>query len=403
LAILLAITAVSSVAYLGTSYDIVISTNSNGLELRLTPRFREEPIIEWPFGGDRDLPPRFPTMEDDDIPDTFDPAPPVVLGDGTTLELQPLPEDRESAQLSFQEIYVKCSPSVVSVEVTIRSGFQYGSGSGVVMTENGYIITNAHVIEDARQVYVVLQDGERFVAAVVGEDMETDIAVLKIDAAGLPPAAFGNSDLLQIGEEVAVIGNPLGQLHSMSNGIISALDREITHEGITMRLIQTNAAINEGNSGGPLINRYGQVVGITNMKLVGGGWFSATVEGMGFAIPTTTIKPVVDAIIAHGHVPGRPSIGIIIRTVEAPEAAASGIEPGLYVESVSPGTDAAAQGLSPGDRILAFNGRDISTAFDLREQIRGFQAGDTIRLTIERNGRTMDLDIMLMDSAALGN
>ena len=389
------------------SFDITVSTSASGLELHFSPRVQEtaprreaprrEPEPPRVFDGYETYPYVPPHIEDN-TQDHFDPAPAVVLGDGTTLELHPRPPGGEDAWLSFQEIYVKLSPSVVLVEVTLRGGFGHGSGTGVVMTENGYIITNAHVVEGARQIRVVLENGEGFVAALVGEDVNSDIAVLKIDAQGLVPAVFGDSDTLQIGEEVAVIGNPLGQLHSMSNGIISALNREVVYDGITMRLIQTNAAINEGNSGGPLINRYGQVVGITNMKLV--GWFSS-VEGMGFAIPTTTVKPVVDAIIAHGYVPGRPGIGVVIHTVDNREAAASGIAPGIYVQSVVPNSDAAAQGLREGDRIVAFDGREVSSALELRDQIQRFTAGDTVRITIERDGRTMDLNIMLMDSALL--
>jgi len=405
LAVILAIMTVSWFA----SFDITVERSARGLELHFSPRMRETPPREAPrrdpepprvFDGYETYPYTPPQMEDD-MRDHFDPAPAVVLGDGTTLELHPRPAGGVDAQLSFQEIYVKLSPSVVLVEVTFRGGFGgfgHGSGSGVVMTENGYIITNAHVVEGAQQIRVVLESGEGFIAALVGEDVNSDIAVLKIDAQGLIPAVFGDSDLLQIGEEVAVIGNPLGQLHSMSNGIISALNREIVYDGITMRLIQTNAAINEGNSGGPLINRYGQVVGITNMKLV--GWFSS-VEGMGFAIPTTTVKPVVDAIIAHGYVPGRPGIGIVIRTVDNREAAADGIAPGIYVQSVVPNSDAAAQGIREGDRIAAFDGREVSTALELRDQIQRFEAGDTVRITIERDGRMIDLNIMLMDSALL--
>jgi len=389
------------------SFDITVSTSARGLELQFSPRIQEpaprretprrEPEPPRVFDGYETYPYIPPGIEDDMFQDHFDPAPAVVLGDGTTLELYPRPEGGADAQLSFQEIYVKLSPSVVLVEVALR-GFGHGSGTGVVMTEDGYIITNAHVVEDARQIRVILENGEGFTAALVGEDVYSDIAVLKIDARGLTPAVFGDSDELQIGEEVAVIGNPLGQLHSMSNGIISALNREIVYDGITMRLIQTNAAINEGNSGGPLINRYGQVVGITNMKLV--GWFSS-VEGMGFAIPTTTVKPVVDTILAHGYVPGRPGIGIVIRTVDNREAAAEGIAPGIYVQSVVPNSDAAAQGMREGDRIVAFDGREVSTALELRDQIQRFAAGDTVRVTIERDGRTLDLNVMLMDSALL--
>ncbi|MCL2588173.1 MAG: trypsin-like peptidase domain-containing protein, partial [Oscillospiraceae bacterium] len=331
--------------------------------------------------------------------DDFPAMPTAVLGDGTTLELRPLPLpdiDGNSPRLSFQEIFQEKSDSVVLVEVQLRMG--RGSGTGVIMTENGYIITSAHVVEDARAVHVTLQDGTRFEAAIVGMDANTDIAVLKIDATDLSPAEFGDSDLLQVGEEVAVIGNPLGHLHSMSNGIVSALDRDVVYDGITMRLIQTNAAINEGNSGGPLFNLYGQVVGITNMKLV--GHFNS-IEGMGFAVPTALLKPVVESIIEHGRVVGRPALGVIVRSVDELDAIIEGVEPGVYIQRVLEDTDAYAQGLQEDDRIVSANGAEIISSFDLREQILSFTAGDTITLVIERDGEEIELQVRLMDADLL--
>ncbi|MCL2569085.1 MAG: trypsin-like peptidase domain-containing protein [Oscillospiraceae bacterium] len=398
---ILLIIGISSIAQLFADYEVRLHSTSYGLQIELRPRIRAEDIVQSP--GQVPIPPPDRTPENgiawNGESDTAR-MPVAILGDGTTLTLHPIPtydETGASPQLSFQEIFQKCSPSVVFIEVRLRFPLGSASGTGVIMTENGYIITSAHVIEDARQVIVTLQDGRSFYAAVLGMDENTDIAVLKIDAEGLIPAVFGDSDLLQVGQEVAVIGNPLGHRHSMSNGIISALDREVVYDGITMRLIQTNAAINEGNSGGPLINLYGQVVGITNMKLIGPG----TVEGMGFAVPTAQIRPVVDSIIEHGRVVGRPALGIVVRMVDAVTAADEGIVSGVYVQRVLEGTDAYEQGLQVGDRILTANGTRILDSVDLRNEILNFRVGESITLVIERDGVELSLRIRLMDAGLL--
>jgi len=394
------IMAISSLAYLFTAYEIRFSTGESGFNITLYPRELEEPRLEITPPEIQPLPPT-EDQEEYELGELA-PTPVVTLGTGFTLELLPRPEPDEygvNQQLSFQEIYQKCSPSVVLIEVELEHVFGMGgsgSGTGIVLTEDGLIVTSAHVIEDARQISVVLYDGTRHIAALVGMDEITDIAVLQIDAANLVPAVFGDSDLLQIGEDVAVIGNPLGQQGSMSNGIISALNRDIAHDGVTMRMIQTNAAINQGNSGGPLINLYGQVVGITNMKFIG-----SAVEGMGFAIPTTILAPVVNELVEHGRIMGRASIGIIVQTIDNWDAMAEGVEPGVYVERVLEETDAFTKGLSVGDRIVYANDAQVLTALDLRAEIQNFRAGDMMRLTIERDGQEMVLDIRLMDADLL--
>ncbi|NCB62870.1 MAG: trypsin-like serine protease, partial [Clostridia bacterium] len=211
-------------------------------------------------------------------------------GDGTTLTLT----GRGGSQaMTLQEIYKKVAPSVVSVTVFENRG--YAEGTGVIMSANGYIITNAHVIEGGKEAEIMLEDGRSFSALLVGKDTATDLAVLKIDAAGLPTAEFGNSDDMVVGDTVAAIGNPLGQelRGTMTDGILSAINRDMEVDGNQMTLMQTTAALNSGNSGGALVNDQGQVIGITNMKMVQSG-FEAPVEGLGFAIPTTTVKAVVD-------------------------------------------------------------------------------------------------------------
>jgi len=392
--------AISALAFLFTAYEVRFSTGESGFNITLYPREQEEQRAEEVPPTAQPLPP-IEENENEEFEETV-PTPAVTLGTGFMLELLPRPEPDEyggSPQLSFQEIYQKCSPSVVLIEVELERLFGMGgagSGTGIVLTEDGFIVTSAHVIEDARQISVVLYDGTRHIAAMVGMDEITDIAVLQIEARDLVPAVFGDSSLLQIGEDVAVIGNPLGQQGSMSNGIVSALNRDISYGGVTMRMIQTNAAINQGNSGGPLINLYGQVVGITNMKFIG-----SAVEGMGFAIPTTTLAPVVDELMEHGRIVGRASIGIIVQTIDTWEAMEEGLTPGVYVERVLEETDAFAKGLSAGDRIVYANDAPVLTALDLRAEIQNFRAGDMIRLTIERDGREMVLDIQLMDADLL--
>ena len=405
---ILLIIGLTAAAHLFTSYEVRLFSTSEGLRLELDPRTRAEDVLQAPPQTETPSPSPLPEGEETpSLPSEHENNPPSMpaasLGSGATLELHPVPDYDEtgsSPRLSFQEIYRKYSPSVVLIDIHSRFGIE-GGGTGVIMAENGYIITNAHVVEGARQVTVTLYDGSVFPAVVVGKDENTDIAVLKIDAEGLTPAVFGDSGQLQVGQEVAVIGNPLGHAHTMTTGIISALDRDIlSPDGIPMRLIQTNAAVNPGNSGGPLFNIYGQVVGIVTMKLVGDP-FSPLIEGMGFAVPTVQIKPVVDSLIEHGRVVGRPALGITVLTITPHEAAAEGLAPGVYVQRVLEDTDAHAQGLREGDRITAVNGISITDSADLRDEILTHRAGDTVTLTIERDGREQELEIQLMDAGLL--
>ena len=207
----------------------------------------------------------------------------------------------EKDALSLQEIYQKMNPSVVSIVSTLRSGT--ATGTGIIMSENGYIITTHHVIEGAYQLAVLTYDDTQYTAELIGSDAISDLAVLKIEAEGLTAAEFGDSDALRVGDSVVAIGDPLGiQLRgTMTNGIISAINRDLTVEDRKMTLIQTNAALNNGNSGGPLINCYGQVIGINTMKM-SSYYSSASVEGLGFAIPVSVAKPIIDELIENGYV-----------------------------------------------------------------------------------------------------
>ncbi|MBR5869060.1 MAG: trypsin-like peptidase domain-containing protein, partial [Clostridia bacterium] len=215
--------------------------------------------------------------------------------------------------LTVAQIYQKVAPSVVGIE--IRSQMGGGTGSGVIMTQDGYILTNAHVVDDAMSIQVYLYDGSEYSATLVGSDEATDIAVIKVEGTDLPAATFGNSDELQIGEDVVAIGNPLGLdlSFTVTRGIVSALNRNIAVGGYAMTLVQTDAAINPGNSGGPLINCRGEVIGITSAKIMS-DYSASTVEGIGFAIPVNSALEVAEDLAVHGHVTGRPWLGIVIQT-----------------------------------------------------------------------------------------
>ena len=313
------------------------------------------------------------------------------LGDDVTLTLTPQPQTEAH---TLQTIYQENIQSIVSIWGD--AGTSYSFGTGVVLSADGYIITNTHVIEGCSSVEVVLQDDSSYEALLVGMDVPTDLAVLKIDAQNLHPAVFGNSDELQVGDTVVAIGNPLGQelRGTMTDGIISAINRDVDVDGYSMVLIQTTAALNSGNSGGALINEYGQVVGITNMKMSA---YDDTVEGLGFAIPTTTVKTVVDDLIRQGYVSGEPSIGITCYTVTEEMAEEYDLPLGLYVKSVQQDSDAKKQGVFPGDVIVEANGQSITTIEELLALKEGMEAGDVIHFRLWRSGGYLERDVTLME------
>ena len=305
----------------------------------------------------------------------------------------------EDGALSLQEIYRRCIGSVVSIVTVTPSG--KASGTGIIMSEDGYVITNHHVIESAQAVSVLTSDNQEYAASVVGSDETSDLAVLKVEAEGLQAAEFGDSSVLQVGDSVAAIGDPLGTAlrGTMTDGIISAINRDRTVNDRTMSLIQTNAALNNGNSGGPLINCYGQVIGINTMKMSNFYSASATVEGIGFAIPIDTAKPIIDELIEKGYVSGRPAIGIDGETLPATYRIYYRLPQGIYVTRVYRNSDAAAKGVSEGDIITAINGVSVTTMEQLNRVKNQFTAGQTITLTIYRGGVSSDVEIILMDRA----
>ena len=264
------------------------------------------------------------------------------------------------------------------------------------MSEDGLILTNAHVIEGCKRGEVILQDDTVHEAKLVGYDSQSDLAVLKIEAKGLTPAVFGDSDALSVGDSVAAIGNPLGEdfRSTLTDGIVSAIDRGMNYDGHSINLIQTNTAINEGSSGGALVNRYGQVVGVTNMKMMSS--FSS-IEGIGFAIPSATVLTVANALIREGKVVGRPAIGITVGAIVDVAAEHYELPEGLYVSSVTEGTDAWEKGIRAGDIIIAVNGEPARSTDDILKVRNGLQIGDTIRFSIWREGESFDVDVKMME------
>ena len=300
-------------------------------------------------------------------------------------------------ELSLQELYAACADSIVGITAYPEDQNGYYWGTGVIAGENGLIITNAHVIEGCASAEVTLYNNESYEALLVGADTVSDLALLKIDCTGLPAASFADISSLSVGDPVAAIGNPLSEefRSTLTNGIISAIDRGMNYNGHTMSLLQTNAAINQGNSGGALFNMYGQVVGITNMKMM--SYFSS-IEGIGFAIPSSTVKAVVDQLAETGEVRGRPSIGITVGAI--PQEALENYElpEGLYISAVAENSDAAAQGIREGDILLAIDGQSVSTTEEVAAIRDTKGVGDSLRFTIWRQGETFEVDVRLMDT-----
>ena len=306
--------------------------------------------------------------------------------------------------LSGEEIYAKVSPSVVSIQAVNLTSGEGGTGSGVIMSADGYIITNNHVVVDEHtgvqqdKITVYMSDGTSFPAEVIGLDEQTDLAVLKIDPAGttLTPAEFGDSNSLLVGEEVYAIGSPGGLelANTITGGHISALNRDITIDDRVMSLIQTDAAINPGNSGGALINKYGQVIGITSAKL-GISYY----EGLGFAIPMDTVKPIVDELIQNGYIAGRPQIGISGQNVSEQQSAAYGIPQGVRVINVDSRSNAAAAGVQANDIITGINGTEVTDMDGVNAVKDELSAGDKITLTLYRmsTGKTFTVSFALND------
>lgn len=277
-----------------------------------------------------------------------------------------------------------CAPSIVTIEAYVDETVfaAYGQGSGVIMTSDGYIITNAHVIEDAQLAIIVrLNDGSEYNAKVIGSDIKSDLAVIKINASGLTPAQFGDSTQLEIGEQIIALGSPAGFEASVTTGIVSGLDRMIKVESynISMNCIQIDAAINPGNSGGALLNMWGQVVGITSSKLE-----AMEYDNIGFAISMDSAKPIIEQLIENGAVLGRPKVGISFYEVSDSVAGVYGIPAGLHIAEISPDCDVANTELAPDDIITSMNGIDVRSADDVYDIILKLSPGDEVTCKVVR-------------------
>ncbi|MEQ8198778.1 MAG: trypsin-like peptidase domain-containing protein [Clostridiaceae bacterium] len=304
----------------------------------------------------------------------------------------------QTGALTIAQVAEKTCDSVVEIatETVVTGGRvgQYvsqGAGSGVIIKSDGYIVTNNHVIDGASKITVKLRNGTSYTATLLGKDSQTDIAVLKIDANNLTAATFGDSSKLVVGELAVAIGNPLGELGgTVTEGIISALDRNIEIDGETMSLLQTSAAINPGNSGGGLFNEYAQLIGIVNAKSSGSG-----IEGLGFAVPINSAKTVIDDIIKYGYVKGRIDLGVTMVDVSDSRTAMTYrvSETGVYITKVS-----KQNGLKAGDRIISVNDTEVTSSSQVKSIVQGLTAGQTAKFTVKRSGQTLTLNITLEEA-----
>ena len=303
---------------------------------------------------------------------------------------------------SLSDVASAVTPSVVVVttEQIVTDNYFWGgqqvlsgAGSGVILTTDGYIVTNYHVVEGAQQITVTLHDDSTYTATVVGSDQQSDIALLKIDATGLTPAVLGNSDSVQVGEVVIAVGNPMGTLGgTVTDGIVSALNRDISVEGNEMTLMQTSAAISPGNSGGGLFNTNGELIGIVNAK-----YSDEDAEGLGFAIPVNAMKTVVQDLLENGYVTGRPALGITVITVgDVQTAMQYGVSSlGVYVNSVDEGSGAEAAGMKAGDRIVSIGTQLVESTDDVTNALKAYNVGDVVEVQVDRGRELITLQVTL--------
>ena len=358
-------------------------------------RQEEAEDLSISFASSTTEPTEFPLPPADQQPMVSD-----TNGADISIAIQDSPESAanypEEGGLSLQDIYQKNIPSVVSISCQ-----SYGSGStgtGVILSHDGYIVTNAHVVDGAASISVRLTDNQVYSARLIGSDEISDLAVLVIEATGLTPAEFGNSESLRVGDTVTAIGDPLGEEFrgTYTDGIVSAINRDVAVEGRTMTLIQTNAALNSGNSGGPLINCYGQVIGINTMK-ISAFTDKAGVEGLGFAIPSATVKEIVDQIIHQGYVSGRPTLGITGDTLDSFYQYYYHLPAGLYITHVDGGSYAAYYGIEPGDILLSVDDTRITSMNELKSVLYAHEVGDIVTVTIYRAGQTASVELTLTE------
>ncbi len=333
----------------------------------------------------------------------------VQVGERTPVTLSTIAKDTRQ-EMTVPEVYANYVDSTVGISVDIVTTNYFGlpvqsaaAGSGFVITEDGYILTNYHVVKDASNIKVTFVDGQAHTAQYIGGDEYNDIAVIKIEAQGLKPVVLGDSEQMYVGETVLTIGNPLGELtFSLSDGVVSALERPITVSADkTLKMIQTNTTINSGNSGGALFNLYGEVVGIVTAKYSGnnGNPSQAAIEGLGFAIPMSNVKDMIADILEQGYVTGKPYLGIFIQDVSS-SVQAYGIPAGAGLLYIAPDLAAAKAGLQEGDIITTVGDTPITDTKSLIDAVDAYKAGDSVPFAIFRNGETLEISVTLGEENA---
>ena len=316
--------------------------------------------------------------------------PTYPTGEGVVLEV----ETDHGPELTAQEIYQRVNPSVVTVLAQLDGSVSVGTG--VIFRSDGYILTNHHVLAGGRDCSITLDTGQSYEARYVAGDERNDLAVLKVELTGLPAATFGDSDQLAVGDRVYAIGNPLGvELRgTLTDGIVSAINRDVWVDGRTMTLVQTNAALNSGNSGGPLINAYGQVVGINTIKMSSS---YSNIEGLGFAIPSASIRRLVNDLLTYGEVQPEPTFGVTVNQL------GTWLEEdlrGIQVIDVTAGSAADLAGIRTGDFILSAAGTPVNSSQDLLRVRRGLYVGDQVTMEIWRDGQRLEVTLELNDAAS---
>ena len=306
----------------------------------------------------------------------------------------------QDGALTPGQVYAQNVQAVVAISNQSLTTNIYGqvsetasSGSGFIISEDGYVVSNYHVVQGATTLSVITSDSQEYDAELVGYDSTNDLAVLKIEADGLPYVKLGSSDALAVGDQVLAIGNPLGELTStLTVGYISAKDRMVNTDGSYMNMLQTDAAINSGNSGGPLFNMNGEVVGITTAKYSGTSTSGATIEGIGFAIPMDDILGMIEDLVEHGYVTGA-YLGVMVRDMDAAVAQMYGLPTGVYVDEVTAGSCAQAAGVRSKDIIVNIGGYDVTNMSELSRVLRRFEAGQTTTITVYRGGAQVHMNI----------
>jgi len=344
----------------------------------------------YPFGGKKaDTSSETPQQQQEDAADEKITIPTYQADEGVTFTAQ----KDHGETLTPQEIYRQVNPSVVTVLVQLKTGASVGTG--VIFTSDGYVLTNYHVVAGGKDCSVTLNTNVTYAAQYVAGDSDNDVAILKVNAQNLPAAEIGASDALSVGDPVYAIGNPLGvELRgTFTNGIVSAINRDVDVEGRTMTLVQTNAALNSGNSGGPLINQYGQVVGINTIKMSSA--FS-NIEGLGFALPTSSLQYIVDDLLTYGKVLPEPRLGI---TVESTGTSLPDGTVGARVMDVTKGSAADLAGVKSGDVIVSADGDKVTGSDDLLHIRKRFHVGDQMSLTVYRDGDYLKLTLDLQEAA----